>query len=82
MLDWLQLPVLLAGLAGAVLMLTLTWVGMRTRDQRARRTEMILARTNALRAASTIARMVFEARQAMWREAERASSKLRHHPDQ
>lgn len=73
-LDWLQLPFLLAGLAGAVLMLALTLIGVVTREHRARRSEMILARTNALRAATTIARTVFEARQALWHEARRASS--------
>lgn len=73
-LDWLQLPLLLAGLAGALLMLALTLIGVMTRQHRARRAEMILARTNALRAATAIARTVFEARQALWREAGRASS--------
>lgn len=52
-----------------------------TRRYRQRRAEMITGRAQALRAATTIARTVFEARQAMWREAERAASKLRHEPD-
>ncbi len=78
--DWLQLPFLLAGLTGAVLILAMTLVGVKTRNHRARRAEMILARTNALRAATTIARTVFEARQAIWREAERVS-RMRHPGD-